>query len=108
MDRVEVLQMGPYPEWDQGPLDAAFKMHRYFEASDPSELVRSHGENIKAIATRGEIGATAELIEQSNHLNNLFRMNNSDFLFTEYDFLVLLTKFYLDLKAVFERIFLLV
>ena len=68
MSLVEVLQMGPYPDWDQKPLDEAFKMHRYFEANDPSELVDNHAGDIKAIATRGEIGATAELI---NKLPNL-------------------------------------
>ena len=34
MSSVEILQMGPYPEWDQEPLDKAFKMHRYFEAEN--------------------------------------------------------------------------
>ncbi len=62
MDVPQILQMGPYPEWDQEPLDAAFKVHRYFEAADPDALVAEVGPQIRGIATRGELGANAELI----------------------------------------------
>lgn len=68
MSVVEVLQMGPYPEWDQEPLDNAFKMHRYFEAADPDALVAENAANIRAIATRGEIGADKALIDQLPNL----------------------------------------
>ena len=34
MTKPHVLQVGPYPEWDQVPLDAAFTMHRWLEAAD--------------------------------------------------------------------------
>lgn len=36
---VEILQIGAYPDWDQVPLDAAFTMHRYFEAEDKADLL---------------------------------------------------------------------
>jgi len=62
MSKPEILQMGPYPEWDQVPLDAAFAVHRYFEASDRSALLAEVGPRVRAIATRGELGANAELI----------------------------------------------
>ena len=43
---VEILQMGPYPEWDQGPLDAAFTMHRYFEAADKAAFLDQVGDDL--------------------------------------------------------------
>ena len=38
MPKPEVLQIGPYPAWDQEPLDAAFTMHRLFEAADKAGI----------------------------------------------------------------------
>ncbi|MEQ8480391.1 MAG: 2-hydroxyacid dehydrogenase [Hoeflea sp.] len=60
---VEILQMGPYPEWDQGPLDAAFTMHRYFEARDKAAFLARIGQSTRGIATRGELGADRATIE---------------------------------------------
>lgn len=62
MPKPEVLQMGPYPAWDQEPLDAAFTMHRFFEASDKAGFLKEHGSRVRAIATRGELGASREII----------------------------------------------
>lgn len=36
---VGILQTGPYPDWDQVPLDAVFTMRRYFEAEDKADLL---------------------------------------------------------------------
>jgi lactate dehydrogenase-like 2-hydroxyacid dehydrogenase len=63
MSKVEILQVGPYPEWDQVPLDAAFTMHRYFEAADKAAFLAEVGGNIRGIATRGELGANRAMIE---------------------------------------------
>lgn len=62
MTRPQILQVGPYPEWDQGPLDAAFDMHRYFEATDKAAFLAEVGPKVRGIATRGELGANAALI----------------------------------------------
>ncbi|MDO5641582.1 MAG: 2-hydroxyacid dehydrogenase [Paracoccus sp. (in: a-proteobacteria)] len=62
MNKPEVLQMGPYPEWDQVPLEAAFTMRRLFDAPDRAAFLAEHGPNIRAIATRGELGADAATI----------------------------------------------
>lgn len=62
MTKPQILQMGPYPEWDQLPLDAAFDVHRYDLASDKPGLLADVGKNIRGIATRGELGASAEII----------------------------------------------
>jgi lactate dehydrogenase-like 2-hydroxyacid dehydrogenase len=62
MSKVEILQVGPYPEWDQTPLDAAFTAHRYFEATDKAAFLAKVGPKVRAIATRGELGANADMI----------------------------------------------
>ncbi len=62
MSKPVVLQVGPYPEWDQTPLDAAFDMKRLFEAGDRLAFLAEHGGQVLAIATRGEMGADAEMI----------------------------------------------
>ena len=62
MPKPDVLQVGPYPDWDQEPLDAIFTMHRLFEAQDREAFLKEHGPKIKAIATRGELGASRNMI----------------------------------------------
>lgn len=62
MTKPAVLQVGPYPAWDEEPLSAAFAVHRLFEAQDRARFLQQHGPSIRAIATRGELGANAELI----------------------------------------------
>lgn len=57
-----VLMAGAYPEWDMAPLQAAYTLHRLWEAPDRAALVAEHAGDIRAIATRGELGASAELI----------------------------------------------
>ena len=62
MTTPEILQVGPYPEWDEGPLNAAYKVHRYFDAADKTAFLAEHGSGIRGIATRGELGADAAMI----------------------------------------------
>jgi lactate dehydrogenase-like 2-hydroxyacid dehydrogenase len=62
MPKPQVLQIGPYPEWDQGPLEAAFTMHRMWEAADTEALLAQVGPDVRAIATRGDLGASAAVI----------------------------------------------
>ncbi|APO71093.1 D-2-hydroxyacid dehydrogenase protein (plasmid) [Rhizobium gallicum] len=62
MRKPQILQVGPYPEWDEAPLNAAFSVHRYFEASDKSDFLAAVGPNVRAIATRGELGASRAMI----------------------------------------------
>ncbi|MBB5575810.1 MULTISPECIES: 2-hydroxyacid dehydrogenase [Rhizobium] len=63
MEKPAILQVGPYPQWDQEPLDAAFRVHRYFEAADKTAFLAEVGPSIRAIATRGELGANRAMIE---------------------------------------------
>lgn len=62
MTRPAVLQTGPYPSWDQEPLERDYIVHRLFEAGDRDGLLAEVGPQVRAIATRGELGADAALI----------------------------------------------
>lgn len=62
MSKPQVLQIGPYPDWDQGPLEEAFTIHRWWEAADRDALLAKVGPDIRAIATRGDLGASEAMI----------------------------------------------
>ena len=68
MTKPQVLQLGPYPDWDQAPLDQAFDMHLYFKADDKAAFMAKVGPRIQAIATRGELGANAQMIADCPNL----------------------------------------
>lgn len=63
MSRIELLQVGPYPAWDEERLNARFTMQRYFESTDKATFLTERGRNIRGIATRGELGASRAMIE---------------------------------------------
>lgn len=62
MEKPHVLQVGQYPEWDQGPLDAAFHIHRWWLAADKAAFLAEVGPKVRAIATRGDLGASEAMI----------------------------------------------
>ncbi|TPW30025.1 2-hydroxyacid dehydrogenase [Martelella alba] len=62
MSKVEILQIGPYPSWDDERLNAHFTMHRYFDVEDKKAFLAAHAGSIRGIATRGELGADRALI----------------------------------------------
>jgi D-3-phosphoglycerate dehydrogenase len=55
---------GPYPAWDMGPMAASYSLHKLWEAEDSEARLAACAPWVRAIATRGEIGASAELIGQ--------------------------------------------
>lgn len=63
MTKPHILQMGAYPAWDVEALEARFTLHRYFEAEDKAAFVAQRANEIRGIATRGELGANRALIE---------------------------------------------
>lgn len=63
MSKPEVLMIGPYPAWDMEDLDRRYVIHRLWEADDRAAFLAAHGKNIRAIATRGELGASADLMK---------------------------------------------
>ncbi len=68
VEKPHLLQVGAYPAWDQEPLEAAFTVHRYFEAEDKAAFLASVGPSVRAIATRGELGANRAMIEACPNL----------------------------------------
>ncbi len=63
-----VLMPGPYPEWDMTPMQASYTLLRWWEAADRDAFIAEHAPHIRAIATRGELGAKADLIAALPHL----------------------------------------
>lgn len=61
-DLPQLLMTGPYPAWDMEPLSASYTIHRLWEAKDRQPFIAAHAPVVRAIATRGELGANAELI----------------------------------------------
>ncbi|TPP06005.1 2-hydroxyacid dehydrogenase [Rhizobium glycinendophyticum] len=68
MTKPSILQIGPYPQWDEEPLNGAFAVHRYFEAEDKAGFLAKVGSEIRGIATRGELGANRAMIEACPNL----------------------------------------
>ena len=64
----QVLMPGTYPAWDMAPLEQQYTLHRLWEAADRTAFIADHAPGIRAIATRGELGASAELIAALPHL----------------------------------------
>lgn len=62
MSKPVVLQMGAYPEWDEVPLGAQYDLRRYFEAENKDAFLAGCGAEVRAIATRGELGASRKII----------------------------------------------
>ncbi len=57
-----VLMIGPYPDWDMADLDARYTLHKLWLAADKPSFLADRSGNIRAIATRGELGASAYLM----------------------------------------------
>ena len=59
---AHVLMPGTYPEWDMAPMREAYTLHHLWQAPDRQAFIAEHASQIRAIATRGELGASTELI----------------------------------------------
>jgi lactate dehydrogenase-like 2-hydroxyacid dehydrogenase len=68
MSKPHLLQVGPLPDWDTCPLAQDFTVHRLFEVDDRAAFLAKIGPVIQAIATRGDLGASADLITACPHL----------------------------------------
>ncbi len=62
MKKPGVLMIGPYPEWDMPVLEAAYELHKLWLVADQESYINRHAEDIRAVATRGDLGASADLI----------------------------------------------
>lgn len=62
MSKPVILLIGPYPEWDLVELEQRYHVLKLYEAADRDMFLSQHGADVRAVATRGELGASAELI----------------------------------------------
>lgn len=58
----DLLVMGPYTDEELAALARHFTVHRLWEAPDREAFLAAIAPKVRAIGTRGEIGASAELI----------------------------------------------
>lgn len=65
---MEILQVGPYPDWDEKPLNEQFTMHRYFEADDKPGMLQKVGSAVRGVACRGESIVNREMIDAMPNL----------------------------------------
>jgi lactate dehydrogenase-like 2-hydroxyacid dehydrogenase len=68
VSKPEILMIGPYPQWDMAPLEEAFQVHKLWLAEERDSFLDAHAANIRAIATRGELGVKADLMQRLPHL----------------------------------------
>ena len=62
MTKPALLMTGAYPAWDLDDLKASYRVLRLWEASAPSAFLAEQGPEVRAIATRGDLGASADLM----------------------------------------------
>lgn len=63
-----ILMTGAYPAWDMEALERDYQVLKLYEATDADSLIAAHAPNICAIATRGDLGAKATLMEKLPNL----------------------------------------
>jgi len=64
MAKPVVLMIGAYPDWDMAPLEEAYDLRKLWLASDREAFLAGAAPEARAIATRGELGASAALIDR--------------------------------------------
>jgi lactate dehydrogenase-like 2-hydroxyacid dehydrogenase len=68
MNNPDILLIGPYPDAEMERLAAAFVIHRLWEQDDPGAYLAEIGPRIRAIGTRGDLGADAALMARLPNL----------------------------------------
>ena len=68
MNKVNILQIGAYPDWDMEALAKNFILHPYFTAEDKDAFIAECASSIRGVATRGDLGLSRKLIEGLPHL----------------------------------------
>ena len=63
MTKPGLLVVGELPAWDLEALSERFDLHLYYAAEDKDALLARGRDTIRAISTKGEIGANAALMD---------------------------------------------
>jgi D-3-phosphoglycerate dehydrogenase len=64
MSKPTVLMIGAYPEWDMEPLERDYDLRKLWLAPDREAFLADWAPQARAIATRGELGASGALIDR--------------------------------------------
>ena len=56
MHKPTLLMIGPYPEWELPLLEAQYTVLKLWEQPDKPAFIAKHANEIRAIATRGDLG----------------------------------------------------
>ena len=68
MTSAEILLLGPYPDAEMALLEAAYVVHRLWEQRDHAGYLAGIAPRIRAVGTRGDLGASAALMAQLPNL----------------------------------------
>ncbi len=63
MDKPGLLVVGVLPDWDLDALARRFTLHLLYEAPDRAAFLAQHGPSIRAISTKGELGADPAMMD---------------------------------------------
>jgi lactate dehydrogenase-like 2-hydroxyacid dehydrogenase len=64
LSKPEILMIGPYPDWDMAALEDAYHVHKLWQVEDGGSLIDRFAGSIRAVATRGELGAKADVMRR--------------------------------------------
>lgn len=64
MDKPELLLLGPYNDPEMDMLAERFALHRLWEAADKDALLSRLAPCLRAVGTKGEVGADAALMDR--------------------------------------------
>ncbi len=62
MTNPAVLMIRAYPIWNLDDMEARYRLLKLWEAPERDAFVAAHAAEVRAIATRGELGASAALM----------------------------------------------
>ena len=68
MSKPELILMGEYSAADMAALETIYTVHRYWEAPDKAAFLSLHANSVRAIATRGDLGASGVVINALQRL----------------------------------------
>lgn len=63
MSKPTVLMIGAYPRWDTEPMERDYDLRKLWLAADKDAFLGEAAPRARAVATRGELGASAALID---------------------------------------------
>jgi lactate dehydrogenase-like 2-hydroxyacid dehydrogenase len=66
--RPALLMTGAYPSWDMEVLERDYTLLKLFDADNKAAFIAENARHVRAIATRGDLGASSELMRQLPNL----------------------------------------